>query len=37
MDLEGGHFETSSISDAELEQLLEVDEESGEERELEPV
>jgi RND superfamily putative drug exporter len=37
MDLEGGHFETESISDAELEQLLEADEDAGEERELEPV
>ena len=33
MDLEGGHFETSSITDAELEHLLE----AGEERELESV
>ena len=41
MDLEGGHFETESISDAELEQLLDTHqdsgEETGEERELEPV
>jgi hypothetical protein len=46
MDLEGGHFETSSVSDAELEQLLESgeetgnqesDTESGDERELELV
>ena len=35
MDLEGGHFETSSITDAELEQLLEAG--SRRERELEPV
>ena len=37
MDLEGGHLETASISDAELEQLLDADEDAGEERELEPV
>ncbi len=36
MDLEGGHFETGSVSDAEIEQLLE-SEESGDERELELV
>ena len=30
MDLEGGHFETGSVSDAEIEQLLE-SEESGDE------
>ena len=41
MDLEGGHFETGSVSDAEIERLLdsepESDTDSGDERELELV
>ena len=36
MDLEGGHFETAPVSDAEIEQLLE-NEEAWDERQLEPV
>ena len=37
MDLEGGHFETAPVSDAEIEQLLEGEDGGGDERQLELV